>query len=537
MKKFLIFILALVAFEYFLSSCAGIASPGGGPRDTTVPELDTSYPPNFSLNFNSKEITLIFNEYITLKNANQQIMLSPLTDEKLEIKSRAKVVTIELPDTLLENTTYTLSFGSSITDFTEGNVNDKFKYIFSTGDFIDSLLLSGNITDAFTNEPVKEMLVALYELEQTDSLNLDSLPYKRIPTYYTYTDELGYFKLEYLKYGRFMFLAFNDKRGNFKLNTGNEEMAIYTELINMTDSIEPLRLKSFKPLANRRFYGARLKEKGKVQLSFSQPVPDIEVERIFPTREVNRDSVFIELNENKDTLFYWFEDNGLDSIKLKVSGYENIDDTNLVRIIDYESPELSLDVADTEIKSGESIKINANLPVTKIDSSKIYLYDSQDTIPFSVEFKARPAKEFLIKPAAYPSNMSLSLLEGAVKGFFNTESDSLKSSLRTLKGEDLGNLKFIVVADSVQDYVLIMTNPTGKEVVNESFRGYLTIDLKRKKPGEYKAYIIKDRNRDGKWTPGSFIDKRLPESVIYYQDKIEIRANWDIELEWKVKEP
>ncbi len=534
MERLLVIILVIVAFEYFLSSCASIASPSGGPKDTIAPQLDTSFPPNFSINFKSREIKLIFNEYLTLKNANQQIILSPPVDEKLETKIRGKHVRIGLPDILLNNTTYTLSFGNSIIDFREGNVNDELKYIFSTGNFIDSLSLSGSVTDAFTNV-AKEMLVALYEIKESDSIKVDSLPYKCIPTYYSYTDESGYFNLEYLKYGTFLLLAFEDKRGNFKLNTGNEIMAFYPELIELKDSLNPFKIKSFRPQKKRQFYGARLEEKGKIQLSFSRPVPDIKVERIFPLEKVKQDDIFLDFWENKDTIFYWFEDNDLDSIKLRITGYDNIDDTILIRALDRDIPKLKLNVNDAEIKEREKIRISSNLPLTSIDLSKIYFYDSKDTIPFSLDFDQKPTKEFFIVPLRYPTDINLSLKEGTVSGFFASKSDSLTTSLKVLKGEDLGSLKFSITTGHSINYILIITDPTGKEIVKKSFSGSTTINIKKGRPGKYKAYAIEDINGDGKWTPGDFTFKRLPENVIYYREKLEIKANWDIELEWKIK--
>ncbi|MDZ7845307.1 MAG: Ig-like domain-containing protein [Owenweeksia sp.] len=156
----------LVFLDFTTTSCASVSSPSGGPRDTISPKIDTSFPPNFTINFKSQKIQLIFSEYLQLKSPSQQITISPPLENKLQIEAQGKVVNLSWKDSLQSNTTYTISFGNAITDFTEGNVNDRFKYVFSTGSFIDSLQLSGSLTNSRTGQPEKELLVALYDWSQ-----------------------------------------------------------------------------------------------------------------------------------------------------------------------------------------------------------------------------------------------------------------------------------------------------------------------------------------------------------------------------------
>lgn len=150
MLRFLsLFVLLALIFEVGISSCASRSSPDGGPKDTIAPILDTSYPPNLSTHFTAKEIELRFEEYLSLKNPFDQINISPLLPEDLVVEGRGKRVMIELGDSLKPNTTYIISFGSSLADLNEGNVNKNFKYVFSTGSYIDSLELRGHLNDAY----------------------------------------------------------------------------------------------------------------------------------------------------------------------------------------------------------------------------------------------------------------------------------------------------------------------------------------------------------------------------------------------------
>ena len=175
------FILVLALFEISISSCASKSSPGGGPKDTLAPLLDTSYPANLTINFKASQVELVFEEYIQLKNPFDQINISPLLKEDLVVKGRGKKVMIELGDSLRDSTTYIISFGSALADLTEGNVNKNFKYVFSTGTYIDSLMLRGHINDAYSGEAKKDLLVALYLADR--KTDRDSFLLKERPDY------------------------------------------------------------------------------------------------------------------------------------------------------------------------------------------------------------------------------------------------------------------------------------------------------------------------------------------------------------------
>jgi len=130
--------------------CAKRGTITGGAKDTIAPVLNTSFPKNFSTNFNGKEIKLVFDEYVKLKNANKQLIISPPMKNQPEIlpSNASKILTIKLKDTLIPNTTYSFNFGQSIQDNNEGNPLNQFKYVFSTGTYIDSLALTVKIKDA-----------------------------------------------------------------------------------------------------------------------------------------------------------------------------------------------------------------------------------------------------------------------------------------------------------------------------------------------------------------------------------------------------
>ena len=177
----------------FSTRCAQITPLTGGKKDATPPKALTYYPKNASLNFNSKVIEIQFNEYISLKDIVNQFIITPQTKEIPDIQAFGKKLKIVFNETLLPNTTYKLAFGNAISDLNESNTIQNFEYIFSTGETIDSLKLSGKVISALDMQPVSKILIGLYERDAEDSI-----VYKQKPLYISKTNEAGEFKFNYL---------------------------------------------------------------------------------------------------------------------------------------------------------------------------------------------------------------------------------------------------------------------------------------------------------------------------------------------------
>nr|MBA3901512.1 Ig-like domain-containing protein [Bacteroidota bacterium] len=177
----------------FLISCAQVGSPAGGPVDTTPPKIVKSYPENNSVKFNGKSIVLEFDEYVQVKDVTNQLLISPPLDKPPELKIKGKSVIIAFEGTLKDSTTYTFNFGSSISDFTEGNPLDSNLFVFSTGTFLDSLSIKGKVKNILDGSVEKDIYVMLYS-------NLeDSVPYKNKPLYLTRTEEDGSFSINNIR--------------------------------------------------------------------------------------------------------------------------------------------------------------------------------------------------------------------------------------------------------------------------------------------------------------------------------------------------
>jgi hypothetical protein len=219
LKKSIIY--TVIAVVFFLGgACAKMGSMSGGIKDVDPPVLLSSKPANYSVNFKSQKIELVFDEFIQLKNVNQELIISPPLPKKPDVRLKEKSIIIDLKNDLRENTTYTLNFGKAIADNNEGNPLTNFEFVFSTGSYLDSLSVKGHIVNAFNLQPSKDpFIVGLYD--QTE----DSVPIKTIPVYVGKTDEKGRFRINNLKADTFKVFALKDLNYNLRFDLPTEEIA------------------------------------------------------------------------------------------------------------------------------------------------------------------------------------------------------------------------------------------------------------------------------------------------------------------------
>ena len=226
--KYLVFCLALLLTAFLAQRCANAVAPTGGPKDDKPPVVVEAVPENHSINFNGKKIEITFDEYITLENANQNVLISPPLSEKPDIKLKNKTVVIKFKEDLAPNTTYTINFGASIKDLHEGNPFKDYVYSFSTGDHIDTLAIAGKVLNASDKKPVDGVYVSLYAADRD---NLDSLPMTTIPDYLTKTDKEGKFSLNGLADKKYLVFALKDANANLYFDLPNEEVAFLDTLV------------------------------------------------------------------------------------------------------------------------------------------------------------------------------------------------------------------------------------------------------------------------------------------------------------------
>lgn len=222
-QRYILHIWATVLL--LLTACAVQVAPSGGPKDVAPPEILKSTPPNNSVNFEGNRIILTFDEFVTLKEINSQLVISPPLLETPEFITRGKNLIIKLNEPLMENATYNFYFGDAIVDITEGNPLSSYNFSLATGPVLDSLSIKGKLMDAFTNQPVENAYVMLYDTIY------DSIPYLQRPYYLSKTNKTGDFALNNLRDSEYMIFALSDINSNYLYDLPTESIAFADSLL------------------------------------------------------------------------------------------------------------------------------------------------------------------------------------------------------------------------------------------------------------------------------------------------------------------
>ena len=232
--------LILISFGYLLvianSGCGQIGMPTGGPKDSIAPRLVNASPKLKSTNVTGNKITLTFNEYVELREAQTNVLISPYPKKSPQVDYKLRTVTVKLKDTLLPNTTYSINFGNAIVDINEGNPYKNFTYVFSTGNTIDSLMLTGKVLIAETGKADSTLIALLYRNAD------DSAVQKRKPDYIARLSGDGSFLFENLSVGNYKIYAIKDGDGGKTYNSKKELFAFTDAAVTVSDSTDPVIL-------------------------------------------------------------------------------------------------------------------------------------------------------------------------------------------------------------------------------------------------------------------------------------------------------
>lgn len=535
LQRLLTYFFFIVIIATFFQ-CASRGAPTGGPKDLEPPILIKAEPENMSVNFSSQKIRLYFNEYVKLKDVQEQLIISPplkFTPDLSPQGTASKYVEITIKDTLKENTTYTLNFGESIVDNNEGNPNRFLSYVFSTGTYIDSLEITGVIKDAFNKNSDEFVSVMLYEI---DSTYTDSTIYKRPPNYITNTlDSTIIFKLKNLKKGKYALFAIKDEAKNNVFDQNTDKIGFIRDTVTIpTDSIFLLTL--FKEVPNFSMAVPSLAAKNKITFGY---YGDGENSIIEPMSTIPDSVQTLFLKEpKKDSINFWFTPYKMDSLLFIVKNkeYKQLDTFKIKnRKIGIDSLTLSPNNRG-DIDFNDSFYIAANTPLIAIDSTKMKMMDKDslavtfsialDTVENAVtfDFEKNPNEKYLID-----------IFPGAITDFFNTTNDTLTIGLTTKSLADYGNLRLSVIGNNLEFPIIVqLTNEKG-EIQREIYATEPQVfEFNNLIPAKYLARVLFDSNANKKWDTGKYLQQIQPEKVSYYPILIEVRANWELEQTFTV---
>ena len=529
-----------LALAIALTGCAKRGTITGGLKDTIAPILKSSVPKNYSTNFTGKTIRLTFDEYIKLKNINKQLIVSPPMTTAPEVlpTTASKYITIKINDTLQPNTTYSFNFGQSIEDNNESNPYRQFKYVFSTGPYIDSLTLNGKIKDAYAKEVDNFVTVMLYDVAENFN---DSIIYKQFPRYVTNTlDSAKTFRIENLKAGKYLLVGLKDQNNNYKFNPKDDKIAFHKEYITIpNDTVYELEL--FKEMQPLKVLKPVKASGNRIVVGYEGDAKDLKVTLRKGGQPL--DAVVTKFPE-KDSLQIWYKPIKLgaevktDSLQLEVSKNDYVENFN-IKFKNQKTDTLSLKpLYGGTLPLKEKFVLTSTTPLKSFDNTKIQLIDKDSVaIPFKTNYddrKQEVAFDFEREPL---QKYQLRLMPGALTDYIEQVNDTLTYKFETKNTSEYGNLRLIL--ENVKQFPIIveLTDNKGKVLYAEYSEDRSTIDFNLLSPVLFTVRLIYDTNKNKEWDTGSFLEKRQTEEVIYFSKEIDVRANWDVEQNFNLASP
>lgn len=552
---------AACAIVLLLSSCAQMLSPGGGAIDRTPPAVVHYSPDSAQLQFNQKNIAIEFNEFIQLKDLNSQLVISPPLEKTPEVtvKNKTLYIALDKNEVLKPNTTYNIHFGNAVQDVNEGNAKEGFHYLFSTGNFIDSLSVDGKVEDAFTHQTEKSVLVFLYADPK------DSAIYKHQPDYFTKTLADGSFHLSNVKAGSYTIYALKDLNGNFRYDAPAENIAFQDKQVTAGGK-DKILLELFQESPKKIHLKKHVHEQyGKVSLNFDHGSDSISVSLL----NCNDKGVqeYMDFSSDKDSLDLWLRNYQKDSLYLQVKNGNQVLDTLELKWIKKEDAVKSkkhpwkLSVVESpdgrqDLDLNKAVQLGFNQRMADTAVHNIQLRIGGNTVEQlegkvnktglllmhidSVAVKGSNRKEAL--PAVPKTNWKenttyeLLILPGSIRDIYDHTNDTIQLHFKTREDRYYGALKLnldlpandgsylIYLMDEKENLLQTLVEPAGTHSLQYN---YLL-------PQKYKIKVILDENGDGKWNTGNLPTGKQPEQVLYHQETIMIRSNWDLELDWKI---
>jgi len=568
MYRFLISILIILIW----SACANRIPPTGGPKDEVPPKLIASIPKNGNTNVRNREITLLFDELVVTKNIKKELLITPRIDFDYEYKTKKNIIILTLEESLDSATTYTFNFRNSLVDITEANPAVDMVLAFSTGPILDTLEISGNINDLFTEKLAEKIMVGLYKAN--DTLNLFNSP----PYYLAQTDEKGNYLFRNLKPGAYVLNALADSNNNLICESSREPYAFLKHPIQLDSTmvadtlkmqslnIDTLELKRtrnsgqyFIAITNKYLTDVELKAENDSTLWYSLDEEHKEI-KVYNTFNI-KDSLLVELSMTDslnssviDTFYLKFpaSERTYDTYEAKLNEVVvfpetrkisfNISTSKPSKFVYKDSIHIQIDtLATIPFDSTWNITINPTntlfefsnyLPQAYLDSVQINDSDNPssrgaDRAPLSDSLKLKGAGA---RAQSSSKNFTYSL-QIATASFQSVELDSSKlltSNLVPKYAKDFGILMGDIKTSYTHYFIQIIDK--NFKVINEIPQTD-KYKFKNVPPGDYLFRILIDSNKNGKWDAGNILLNQLPEPIIIYKNeesisKTNLRANW-----------
>jgi len=528
---FLCSFLSLIITFFFLLGCANIQRPMGGPKDVTPPRLLKATPANETRNFKSKTIQLDFDEYFKLTNQYAEITISPAQDKQPDFKVKSKSLVIVLKDTLVKNTTYVINFGKAISDVNEGNVLKNFTYVFSTGPHIDSLSVSGTVTNTITQKREKDITVMLFPAER------DTAYYrKKKPAIFATTDTAGNFSMNNLRDGEYRIYALEEKAANRIYDRDDELIAFQKQPVHLYSDTSGIQLYLFKEepakfhLAIRKF-----DQDGHMFFVFNKRLNNPSVKIVYPP--ALDEQKIVEFSPTKDTANIYMKNMDFDSIR--VAFYDNnkpLDSASLLKgkkEVFTKNYAFKFNIGSSgKLKPTSNLMLISSYPIATFDPSNITLYEDSAAVSNLniVKDTANLKRLFINYKWKQDSKYILVVDENAITYVNGDKNKKYQKPFLVDKIENYSTLTLKVsVPDTSKQYLVQVYQDADHIIQTDKITRNSYIVYKNFLTGKYSFKVIYDDNHNGMWDSGDVKLKRYPENIWVDPVQITLRPNWDAE--------
>ena len=583
-----IFIIIAAAVMY---SCANIGNPSGGPIDKTPPIFMRSNPTPNAVNVKDRKIEIFFDEIVTLKDPSTKIIVSPAQTEMPRMSALGRKVTVELVDSLLPNTTYTIDFSNSIQDNNEGNAIDNFAFAFSTGSVIDSMRVSGYVIDSRTLEPMQSVVVGL------QSNLADSAFHKEKLQRVALTNDRGQFTIRNVSPGSYHIFALKDLDRDYKFGNPTEDIAFLDSIIvpsigsreaadtvyndlNEIDTImratrpayfpNDILLSMFNEDRKSQYLANNLRvDSTRISLTFAAASDTLPSLSIVGRNDVPDQWYTLERSQTNDTLTYWIRPPHLvsaDTLMVATTYLRTDTASNLSWGTDtlkftFQRQKAKKKKKNEETDSLEQIRfmelhplangtqevyapllLQTGTPIERYSREAFHLQRKlqNDTIFYPAEIKSIALRDSTLNRrdlvlkvdwepgAAY----TLTVDSLAMTDIYGLQTKPLKVDFNVRKMEEYGNIVFNITA--VRDSAIVeLLDGTEKIVLRAPVKNHRA-ELLNLLPGKYYARLFIDRNGNGKYDTGNYDMHLQPEETVYYPGAINLKKNWDVEQTWDI---
>ena len=583
-----IFIIIAAAVMY---SCANIGNPSGGPIDKTPPIFMRSNPTPNAVNVKDRKIEIFFDEIVTLKDPSTKIIVSPAQTEMPRMSALGRKVTVELVDSLLPNTTYTIDFSNSIQDNNEGNAIDNFAFAFSTGSDIDSMRVSGYVLDSRTLEPMQSVVVGL------QSNLADSAFHKEKLQRVALTNDRGQFTIRNVSPGSYHIFALKDLDRDYKFGNPTEDIAFLDSIIvpsigtreaadtvyndlNEIDTImratrpayfpNDILLSMFNEDRKSQYLANNLRvDSTRISLTFAAASDTLPSLSIVGRNDVPDQWYTLERSQTNDTLTYWIRPPHLvsaDTLMVATTYLRTDTASNLSWGTDtlkftFQRQKAKKKKKNEETDSLEQIRfmelhplangtqevyapllLQTGTPIERYSREAFHLQRKlqNDTIFYPAEIKSIALRDSTLNRrdlvlkvdwepgAAY----TLAVDSLAMTDIYGLQTKPLKVDFNVRKMEEYGNIVFNITA--VRDSAIVeLLDGTEKIVLRAPVKNHRA-ELLNLLPGKYYARLFIDRNGNGKYDTGNYDMHLQPEETVYYPGAINLKKNWDVEQTWDI---